>query len=143
MRTQTYANHRALPHPVYLLAGPALLVWVGFNLWQAVVQPSSGAWLTALGSAAIMPVWFGARRNAQKMQDRIIRLEMQVRLRLVLPAERHGEILRLSLPQLVGLRFASDAELPALVAKVISGELVTSDAIKQAVKEWQPDHLRV
>ncbi len=140
--TQSYATHRQLPI-FYMLCGVAILMQAGYLLWHAVGVPSCGSWLGAVSGCALVVVWFGARRFPQIMQDRIIRLEMQVRLRLVLPAERHGEILRLSLPQLVGLRFASDAELPALVARVISGELVTSDAIKQAVREWQPDHLRV
>jgi hypothetical protein len=140
MRTQTYANHRALPHPVYLLAGPALLVWVGFNLWQAVVQPSSGAWLTALGSAAIMPVWFGARRNAPKMQDRIIRLEMQVRLARLMPTR---DLAALTLPQLVALRFAGERELPSLVERTLKGEFKKPDDIKRAITDWQADWLRV
>ena len=140
MRTQTYANHRALPHPVYLLAGPVLLMWVGFNLWQAVVQPSFGAWLTALGSAAILPVWFGARHNSQKMQDRIIRLEMQVRLARLLPTR---DLAALTLPQLVALRFASERELPSLVERTLKGEFKKPDDIKRAITDWQADWLRV
>jgi hypothetical protein len=140
MRTQTYANHRALPHPVYLLAGPALLVWVGFNLWQAVAQPSLGAWLAAIGTAAILPVWFGARRNSQRMQDRIIRLEMQVRLARLLPTR---DLSVLTLPQLVALRFASDRELPSLVERTLKGELQKPDDIKRAITDWQADWLRV
>ena len=140
MRTQTYANHRALPHPVYLLAGLALLMWVAFNLWQAVVQPSCGVWLTALGSASILPVWFGSRRNAQKMQDRIIRLERQVRLARLLPTR---DLASLTLPQLVALRFASDREVPALVERILKGELQKPDDIKRAIIDWQADWLRV
>ena len=140
--SQTYATHRALPG-FYVLCGLALLLNAGYLLWTAVRAPTCGAWLGGLAAAALLVVWFNARRKAQIMQDRIIRLEMQVRLRLVLPAERHGDIVRLSLTQLVGLRFASDAELPELVRRVLAGELPTSDRIKRAVREWQPDHLRV
>ncbi len=49
----------------------------------------------------------------------------------------------LGLKQLVALRFASDAELPALVQRVVTGGLSEPDAIKRAVVAWQPDHLRV
>jgi hypothetical protein len=140
--TQTYATHRKLPVP-YIVCGAALLLNAGYLVWDAVRAPACGAWLGALAAIALLAVWFRARRNAQIMQDRIIRLEMQVRLRLVLPAERHVEIVRLTLPQLVALRFAGDGELPELVRRALAGELATPDAIKRAVREWQPDHLRV
>lgn len=140
--TQTYATHRKLPF-FYIACGAALLINAAFLAYAALRQSTCGAWLGAIAAVALLVVWFRARRNAQIMQDRIIRLEMQVRLRLILPAERHGEITRLALPQLIALRFAADAELPELVRRVLAGELVGQDAIKQAVREWQPDHLRV
>lgn len=140
--SQTYATHRQLPL-LYIGCGVALLMQAGYLLWGAVRVPSCGAWLGVVAGCALVVVWFRARRNAQVMQDRIIRLEMQVRLRLVLPVDRHGDIAKLALPQLVALRFAADAELPVLVGRVIAGELTSNDAIKQAVREWQPDHLRV
>jgi hypothetical protein len=139
---QTYATHRQLPL-FYIGCGAALLLNAGFLVVTAQRQPACGAWLGAVAGLALLVVWFRARRNAQIMQDRIIRLEMQVRLRVLLPVERHGEIARLGLGQLIALRFAADAELPELVRRVLAGELVGQDAIKQAVREWQPDHLRV
>ncbi len=139
MRTQTYANHRTTP-PVYLVAGVAILTWVGFNLYHAVLNPSCGAWLTAVGTTALLPVWFAARRNSQKMQDRIIRLEMQVRLARLLPGR---DLAALTLGQLVALRFASDREMPALVERTLQGEFASADAIKRAVTDWQADWLRV
>ena len=44
---------------------------------------------------------------------------------------------------MVGLRFASDAELPALARKVLDENIVKATPIKQAVKDWQPDLHRV
>jgi hypothetical protein len=139
---QSFATHRVLPLP-YIVCGVALLANACYLLYAMAGTRTCGAGLAAASGIALVVVWFKARRNAQIMQDRIIRLEMQVRLRLVLPAERHGEIARLTVPQLVALRFASDAELPELVRRTLAGELATQDAIKQAVREWQPDHLRV
>lgn len=141
-KPQDYASHRTLPLG-YIACGAAILLHAAYQVWQAVSAPTCGAGLAAAAGLALVVVWFRARRNAQVMQDRIIRLEMQVRLRLVLPPERHPEIARLELPQLVGLRFASDAELPELVRRTLAGELATQDAIKRAVRVWQPDHLRV
>jgi hypothetical protein len=44
--------------------------------------------------------------------------------------------------QLVSLRFASDAELPALARKVLDEKLSDRKGIKQLVKDWQADYLR-
>jgi hypothetical protein len=140
MKSQTYANHRALLSPVFVAAGVAILTWAGYQLWQAVVSPSCGAWLAAIGTTALLPVWFAARRNAQIMQDRIIRLEMQLRLARLLPQR---DLATLSLPQLIALRFASDRELPALVERALQGEFATPDALKRAITDWQADRLRV
>ena len=140
MKSQTYANHSAhVPLP-YVVAGVALLTWAGFNLWHAVREPSCGAWLAGVGTTALLVVWFAARRNAQKMQDRIIRLEMQVRLAKLMP---NRDLAALTLPQLVALRFAADQELPTLVERTLKGELRTADQIKRAVTDWQADWLRV
>jgi hypothetical protein len=142
MPDQTYASHRVLP-TLHILVGAALLLNACYLIYALVHAPACGSGLAAASGVALLSVWHAARRNAQLMQDRIIRLEMQVRLRLLLPAERHGEIARLGLKQLVALRFAGDVELPALVQRVVSGELSAPDAIKRAVVAWQPDHLRV
>jgi hypothetical protein len=76
------------------------------------------------------------------VQDRVIRLEMRLRLRQVLPTELHGRINDLTHRQLVALRFAGDAELPELVREILEGKLQTGKQIKQRVKNWQPDWLR-
>src|SRR5262245_56637846 len=69
-----------------------------------------------------------ARGYALRNQDRIIRLEMQIRLaRLGLAPEFD----RLSMHQLVALRFASDVELPMLLQRAIT-ENLTADQIKRA-----------
>ncbi len=76
------------------------------------------------------------------MQDRVIRLEMRLRLRQVLPQELHARINDLTPRQLVALRFASDAELAELVREVLDGKLRSSKEIKLRVKSWQSDFLR-
>jgi hypothetical protein len=73
-----------------------------------------------------------------RLQDRIIRLEMRMRLaRLGL----EGFYDRLSTPQLVALRFASDAEMPALIERAL-GDRLNGRQIKQLVRDWQPDYHR-
>jgi hypothetical protein len=76
------------------------------------------------------------------VQDRVIRLEMRLRLRGILPPEMHGTIDALTHRQLVALRFASDAEMADLVRDVAAGKLATSKDIKMRIKSWQSDWLR-
>ena len=139
-KPQHFANHRAIPPVVFALSGVAILTWAGFNLWHAVQVPSCGAWLAAVGTTALLPTWFYARRSAQVVQDRVIRLEMQVRFARLLPTT---DLSKLTLPQVIALRFAADHELPALTTRVLAGELKTPDEIKRAITTWQADWLRV
>jgi len=146
---QTYANHRAALPRVWLAAGVVILLDVFRRAWLAWHERDLGAghwavdlWYVVLLSAVLV-VWYESRRRAQIVQDRVIRLEMRVRLERVLGPARRADVERLSVPQLVGLRFASDAELPALVDDVRAGRVTDQDAIKRRVKDWQADWLRV
>jgi len=76
------------------------------------------------------------------VQNRVIRLEMQLRMQAVLPADLRGRILEFRPGQLVALRFASDAELPELARKVLDEKLTDQKAIKQLIRDWQGDFLR-
>ncbi len=84
-----------------------------------------------------------ARIYGITVQDRVIRLEMQLRLERVLPEELKPRISELSTKQLTALRFASDEELPEMVRSVLDGKLANGTEIKKAVKHWQADFLRV
>jgi hypothetical protein len=83
-----------------------------------------------------------ARVFALTVQDRIIRLEMRLRLAEVLPVDLRPRIPEFTVGQLVSLRFASDAELPALARKVLDEKMNDRKAIKQLIKDWQGDYLR-
>jgi Family of unknown function (DUF6526) len=139
---QTYANHRALPSSLFIAAFLVLVVnvvWQGIALFSA---PGFGSVLGLLVALALVLAMLVARRGAQIIQDRIIRLEMQVRLQRVLPVERQADVARLTLSQMVALRFASDAELPGLVQEALAQSL-SNDAIKRKINNWQADWLRV
>jgi hypothetical protein len=83
-----------------------------------------------------------ARLYATKLQDRIIRMEERQRLYALLPETLRARIGELSEAQLVGLRFASDAELPGLVEETLAKKLSRAQ-IKKSIKVWRPDYFRV
>jgi hypothetical protein len=95
-----------------------------------------------LMALALFMLAFFARVFALTVQDRVIRLEMRLRLAEVLPVDLRPRIPEFTVAQLVSLRFASDSELPALARKVLDEKLDNRKAIKQLVKDWQGDYLR-
>jgi len=142
MKEQNYSNHTALYPPFHYVVVPFLLVYAIRAIWLLVQTPNADhAWSAAFAFVVLLGA-FTARGMALKVQDRVIRLEMRLRLASVLPQDQHEHIPSLTPRQLVGLRFASDPELPVLVSKVVSGELKDPKSIKKAVQNWEADHFR-
>jgi hypothetical protein len=135
---QSYANHvrRAT---AWLTAVLLAFIATVLLLWGVLRAPSLQAAALALLGVAVVNAILVMRVFATRLQDRIIRLEMAVRLTAL---GRATDLPRLSLGQLVALRFAPDAELPALVGRALAEQL-TPDAIKRAITEWQADLVRV
>lgn len=121
--------------PVVLITSIAIMVRAFrdpsyWNLWMVVVALA--------GATAVLKI----RLNALRVQDRLIRLEERLRMAAVLPATMHPRITELTDGQCVALRFASDAELPALVQRALDEKLTRKD-IKKAITNWRPDYSRV
>lgn len=139
---QTYANHTRWLVPYHFVVSPLLIINFGLAIRTAVREPTAAtAWGVLVAFAILLGIGLG-RLQALTVQDRVIRLEETLRLQRLLPPAEHGEIAQLSRRQFVALRFASDAELPALFRRVRAGELADPKAIKQAVTAWRPDELR-
>jgi len=141
-RVQTYKNHPRLLPAFHFFVLPVLLLNFLNEVRKVWRYPSEGAAFAAVVGAALWTLAFLGRTQALRVQDRVIRLEMRLRLRQVLPSELHARVNDLTHRQLVALRFASDAELPELVRDILDGKLQTGKEIKLRVKNWQADWLR-
>jgi hypothetical protein len=139
---QNFANHRKFV-PLYHFG--IFAVFAVNVLWSLVQLVRFPSWTTAFGVAlalALLILFFYTRTFALTVQDRVIRLEMRLRLKHVLPADLAARILELDRDQLIALRFASDAELPDLVREVLTNDIHNRDAIKKKIQNWQGDYWR-
>jgi hypothetical protein len=141
-QAQSFERHARLYPLFHFFALPALVVNFVWSIVRAYRAPSAAAGLNLLVAAALVALALSARRFALTVQDRVIRLEMRIRLRELLPAELRPRIHEFTVDQLVALRFAGDTELPALAASVLRDNIQKKKAIKRMVKNWQADHLR-
>ncbi|MFI5166048.1 MAG: DUF6526 family protein [Thermoanaerobaculales bacterium] len=142
-KAQNFANHaRYVPLYHFVLCG-ILVVYLAWAVAHIVRHPSIEAVATLLLAVGLLLLYFYARQFALRVQDRVIRLEMRLRLERMLPADLKLRIGELTLGQLIALRFAGDAELPELARKVLAEHITDRKAIKRLVRDWQADYLRV
>ena len=140
--TQNFGNHaRYVPLYHFGLLAIALLS-LGLAAKRVTSRVSADTLLEFLLVVALILVAYFARSFALTVQDRVIRLEVRLRLQTLAPqlAARFDEF---TPAQFTALRFAGDAELPALAQQVIEGKLTKGVDIKKQIRDWKPDHLRV
>ena len=141
-KPQSFSNHAKFVPLFHFVAVPILAANFVWTAYQAFARPGWETALAALVAAALLITVFLARIFALRVQDRVIRLEMRLRMREVLPADLHPRIGEFTPGQLVALRFAGDRELPVLARRVLDDRLQDKKAIKQMITDWQADHLR-
>ena len=141
-RQQSYANHVRWFPPFHFFVLPVLLANVLNALRHLWLAPALSTGFAALVAAALVLAAALGRAMVTVVQDRVIRVEMRLRLAQLLPADLQARIPDLTPKQLVALRFAGDAELPALVRDVLAGKYGTQKEIKLQVKNWRADWLR-
>lgn len=143
-KPQSFETHARLSPQYHFALLPVLtlgLIGSLVNLYLSIGDHQrlySAALITLLTFCVI---WMGltARVFALRAQDRAIRAEENLRHFALT-----GALLdpRLTMAQVIGLRFASDAEFVALARRAADEGLSQAD-IKKAVTEWRPDWHRV
>ena len=139
---QTYKNHARFFPPFHFIAVPILSLYFFNEVRHLWLNPNRSTAFAALVAFGILSATFASRLMALRVQDRVIRLELQARMRGLLPADLQARMDQLTPRQMVALRFASDGELADLVRSVLDGKLATQKAIKLAIKDWRGDYLR-
>jgi Family of unknown function (DUF6526) len=141
-KTQNFENHAKFVPAFHFFVAPVFLLNIVWSIVRLVRDLSFGTAVSLLVAVALFVLAFTARVFALTVQDRVIRLEMRLRMQQVLPADLRALIPDFTLNQLIALRFASDAELPGLARKVLEEKLTDRKAVKKLIREWQPDLLR-
>ena len=144
MEEQSYANHRRfVPMYHFVLFGILFLTFIGsaVNLYQSWGDHTRlySASLIFVLMIGLLILFFFARAFPLKAQDRAIRAEENLRHYVLT-----GKLLdsRLTIRQIVGLRFAADQEFAELARKAAE-ENLSEDGIKKAIRSWRPDTYRV
>ena len=143
MTEQNFANHGRFVPLFHFFVLPALILNFVTQVYLAIkFEFSTARIISILVAAALFLGALYARMFALAVQDRVIRLEERLRYERMLPADLQARCRELTLNQIVALRFACDAELPALARKVLDEKLTERKAIKQLIKTWKPDYQR-
>ena len=142
IKQQDYANHVKWDPLFHFILQPLFLINLVIAVVQLVRQPGlSTGWNVVLAVGLIL-LALKARLYALRVQDRVIRLEERLRLSALMPEASRSRVEELTIGQLIGLRFASDAEAPALVEQALSTGMKGRE-IKKSIRVWRPDYFRV
>ena len=142
MKEQNFSNHARMVPGYHYMTAPAILALIGGSINYALkASPENKylAFLLVLTSFILIMLFAFARTFALKAQDRAIRAEENLRHYVLT-----GKLLpsSLTMGQVIALRFAPDAEFPALAEKAATGNLSQKE-IKQSIQNWKADFYRV
>jgi hypothetical protein len=142
---QSFKNHTRFDPLFHFFIMPLLLINLGFAIYATIhswpFYQHTHLWWIVMSVVFFMMAGNG-RASALRAQDRVIRLEEQLRLADLLGEEELGLIDALSIRQFIGLRFASDAEVAALAKRAVA-EHLDEKQIKQSIVHWRADDHRV
>ena len=142
MKEQNFNNHAQMVPGFHYLTFGGIIALLGGAINYLLKSSAENKYLASLLVLAaiifVLVAWF-TRTFALKAQDRAIRAEENLRHYVLT-----GKLLPSSLTvgQVVALRFAPDAEFPALVEKAVANNL-SGKEIKQSIQNWKADFYRV
>lgn len=139
---QSFGNHVRYFPLFHFVLFPLLTLNLIYQLVRLYQEPSVDRAVFTVLSLVFIGMILAARAQSVKVQDRVIRLEETLRYKELLPAELASRASKLSLGQVIALRFAADEELSDLLRRASDNEFATPKEIKQAVKNWRADYHR-
>ena len=140
--SQDYKTHRRWVPLYHFITLPLALANVIYGIYLAITAFSVVSVFYFSMSLVLLFAGYYARAFALAVQDRLIRLEETLRLHRLLPDDLKDKISGLTVGQLIGLRFASDAELADIVRKTVEESITDRETIKQLVASWRADYAR-
>jgi Family of unknown function (DUF6526) len=139
---QSFSHHTRYDPLFHFFILPVFAITLIGSIVHLVRRPGlHSGWMVVVMIAAVVAL-FKLRLYPLKVQDRVIRLEERMRLMTLLDPAQRPRIAEITESQLIALRFASDAELPALAMRALD-EKLSSRAIKQSIQHWRADYWRV
>jgi membrane protein insertase Oxa1/YidC/SpoIIIJ len=139
-KEQSYQSHRRIsPIYHYILAPLSFILLVASIVYMIMERFTFSSTLLLGLSLSVIILTVLVRGLAITLQNRIIRNEENTR-HFMLTGKPLDQ--RLTLQQIIALRFSTDEEFPSLCTKAVESGL-KPDAIKRAVIQWRADHLRV
>jgi hypothetical protein len=146
---QSFSNHGRFDPPFHFFLIPVFalglvlsLIHFFYHLRESDFRDNMHSFLLILLAVALLVLVFKERLYSLKVQDRVIRLEERLRLSQLLSEPLRSRIPELTVDQLCGLRFASDAEVAGLAKRALD-EKLTRKEIKKSIQNWRPDYWRV
>jgi hypothetical protein len=141
--SQNLANHTRYHTPFHKVGLPLLAIYLIWSISMLVRQPGIETAMNMILTFALVVTFFLTRGYSLKVQDRLIRLEEQLRFQRVLPADLAAQAATIPVPFLVALRFAPDEELAELVTQTLAGKFGKPIEVKRAIRNWRGDYWRV
>jgi hypothetical protein len=145
MKNQNYGNHTRYDPFNHFVLTPLVLLFMGWTVSKfdfSSQEATLDSFFLFIGAFILFLLPLLVRSYALKLQNRIILNEMRNRYFHLTGNTFDEKESELRLGQIIGLRFASDEELLALIDRAIA-EKLTSKEIKQQIKNWRGDYLRV
>ncbi len=141
--TQSFSRHTRWHTPYHFVLFPILFIHFAWCILRVTKEPTLEHFEQLLLSFGLLLMMLLVRVNPLKAQDRIIRLEEQLRYQRLLPADLAARASALPVRFIVAMRFASDAELPQLAQLAVDGAFATPKDLKEAIRNWRGDYFRV